>query len=182
MWKWLRKSTSARRDSAHDVLKPVALGPWPTGGNIQLPPSEAQKDAANRLDSAMQTQDADQVREGVTRAYAAGLHPIHSALLISLADASWHFCHEDAVFGLQQLKDPAAVAILEKTAFSVHEYLNYDENFGLARKCTWALADIGTPDAHRALTRLAGCDNAVIAGYAKKRLDNWQAESHRKGF
>jgi HEAT repeat protein len=182
VWKWLRKSASVRRDSAHDVLKPVELVAWPTGENIQLPPSEAQKDAANRLDSAIKARDADQVREGVTRAYAAGLHPIHSPLLISLADASWHSCHEDAVFGLQCLKDPSAIAVLEKVAFSVHEYLDYDENFGLARKCTWALADIGTPDAHSALTRLAGCDNAMIAGYAKKRLDNWLAESHRKGF
>jgi hypothetical protein len=89
---------------------------------------------------------------------------------------------ESGYYRLQVLKDPAAIAILKKTAFSVHKYLASDENFGLARKCTWALADIGTPDAHLALTRLAACNNAMIAGYSRKRLDNWQKESDRKGF
>jgi hypothetical protein len=132
--RWLRKSESVERDSAYDVLKPIELGPWPTRENMQLPPTEAQKDAGNRLETAMQAQDSDLVRDGITRTYAAGLHPIHSPLLISLADAPWHFCHEDVVFGLQQLKNPAAIAILEKTAFSVHKYLDYDENFGLRPK------------------------------------------------
>jgi hypothetical protein len=35
----------------------------------------------------------------------------------------------------------------------------------LHEKCTWARADIGTPEAQQALTRLA-CDNSNIASYA----------------
>ena len=128
----------------------------------------------------MQVQDL--ALDGMTLAYRAGLHPIHVPLLISLANAPWHSSHEDVVMALQQLRNPAAVAILEKVTFSIHKYLDYDENFGLARKCTWALADIGSPEAHQALTRIAGCKNAMIAAYAKKRLDNWEQELDRKGI
>jgi hypothetical protein len=72
------------------------------------------------------------------------------------------------------------VDALERTAYAVHNYLAYDDGFALARKCTWAPADIGTPEAQQALTRLASGDNAVIASYAQKRLTNWQNELRRK--
>jgi hypothetical protein len=98
-----------------------------------------------------------------------------------LADAPWHFSHEDVVHALQRLRSPEAVGLLERTAFSVHKYQDYDETFGLARKCTWAPADIGTPEARLALARLANCNNSFIAVYAKKRLDQWERELHRKG-
>ena len=61
--------------------------------------------------------------------------------------------------------------ILYSTAMRNFDYLDYDEDFGLARKCTWALADIGTPDAWQKLQNLARSQNEIIAGYAQKRLD-----------
>ncbi len=61
-----------------------------------------------------------------------------------------------------------------------HEYLAYDQFFGLARKCTWALADIGTPEARARLVQLAGSENPLLASYAKKRLDRWDDERNRK--
>jgi hypothetical protein len=57
----------------------------------------------------------------------------------------------------------------------------YDECFGLARKCTWALADIGTPEAHARLEILAKHSNPQIAAYAQKRLDEWDDERPRNG-
>jgi hypothetical protein len=80
-----------------------------------------------------------------------------------VTDAGWHLRQEDIVRALQQLRSPDAIDVLERAAFSIYAHLAYDENFGLARNCTWALADIGTPEAQQALTRLASCDNAVIA-------------------
>jgi hypothetical protein len=47
------------------------------------------------------------------------------------------------------------------------------EELALVRKCTWALADIGTPEAKARLQDLAKSLNAQIAGYAQKRLDRW---------
>ena len=149
-------------------------------GEMEHPPTESQIEAARRLDSAIRLRNPELAESAICGAFS--LHPIHAPALILLAEASWHQRHEDVVRYLQQLRSPAAVDALERTAFSIHEYLAYDEDFGLARKCTWALADIGTPAAHQALTRLADCNNPTIAGYAKKRLDNWQKELPRKGL
>jgi hypothetical protein len=149
--------------------------------HMQSPPTEAQKSAATLLESALQDHDPRLAQDGLHTTYRAGLHRIHASALVALARAPWHFSHEDVVLALQQLRSPETVGILEKTAFAVHDYLGYDEFFGLARKCTWALADVGTTEAQQALERIANCDNPVIAAYAKKRLDNWQKELHRKG-
>ena len=62
-----------------------------------------------------------------------------------------------------------------------HDYLDHDECFGLARKCTWALADIGTPEARAGLDRLALSPHGMIAEFAQKRLDQWEKELQRKG-
>jgi hypothetical protein len=84
------------------------------------------------------------------------------------------------VNALQDIKDPRAVEGLFDAASVTHEYLAYDEFFGLARKCTWALADIGTPEARARLVQLAASENPLLAGYAKKRLDRWDDEQNRK--
>lgn len=144
-------------------------------------PTESQIEAVERLESALRTQSPELAESAIFQAFSA-LHPLHAPALILLAEAPWHQRHEDVIRALQQLHSPEAVSALERTAFSTYEYLAYDEDFGLARKCTWALADIGTPAAHEALTRLANCNNATIAGYAKKRLDNWGKELPRKGL
>ena len=67
-----------------------------------------------------------------------------------------------------------------EAAVVTHQYLDYDEFFGLARKCTWALADIGTPEANTALQELSQVDNQTIADYAQERLDKWEQELYRK--
>jgi hypothetical protein len=144
-------------------------------------PTESQIEAARRLETAIHVRNSELAESAISGAFSI-LHPIHAPALILLAEAPWHQRHEDVVRALQQLRSSDAVDALERTAFSVHEYLAYDGDFGLARKCTWALADIGTPAAHQALTRLAECNNPTIAGYAKKRLDNWQKELPRKGL
>ena len=81
---------------------------------------------------------------------------------------------------LQHLKDPRAIDALFSAATVSHDYLSYDEFFGLARKCTWALADIGTPEARARLEALAAHEVPQIAEYAKERIDNWEDELDRK--
>lgn len=102
-------------------------------------------------------------------------------IYIALLPASWHYEHENIVNILQDLKDTRTTQILYKTALTHYDYLDYDEGFGLARKCTWALADIGTTEARLLLKELAKNENKIIAHYAQKRLDNWDAELSRKG-
>lgn len=102
-------------------------------------------------------------------------------LLSEILGEEWHISHEDIVLFLQQLKDNRATPILLETAQRKFEYLSYDDSYPLARKCTWALADIGTVDSKNALIELSTNKDLVIAGYAQKRLDNWNHELIRKG-
>ncbi|TXF86723.1 DUF4291 domain-containing protein [Neolewinella aurantiaca] len=51
----------------------------------------------------------------------------------------------------------------------------------ISRVFTWALADIGTNEARNYLEILAGGDDEIVAGFARKRLDSWEEELARKG-
>lgn len=101
--------------------------------------------------------------------------------LIALLRSTAHHRHEDLARWLQGLRDPRAVEALYATALTKHEYLAYDDSHALARKCTWALADIGTEQAQEKLRLLVGGDDPEVAGYARKRLDRWADEMSRKG-
>lgn len=116
----------------------------------------------------------------VRAVFNAGLPSALADVFIDALRMPWHTRHEDLVSALQHMRAPEAVEALHAAATSSHTYLDYDEFFGLARKCTWALADIGTPAARSKLTDLANHPNPVIAGYARKRLERWDEELPRK--
>jgi hypothetical protein len=61
-----------------------------------------------------------------------------------------------------------------------HDHLAYDDRHALARKCTWALADIGTPAARAHLEGIAHRGDPELAVYAQERLANWESELDRK--
>jgi hypothetical protein len=144
-------------------------------------PTTQQAEALRRLQSAVASSNDEEAEWALAFAWQVGLHPILCNVLIELAEAPWHMRHEDVVQAIQQLRCDSAVEALQRTARSQYDYLGYDEFFGLARKCTWALADIGTPEAKEALERLADSENALIVGYARKRLVHWEDEQDRKG-
>lgn len=131
---------------------------------------------------AIAARDPDAFDVALGSAYEVGLSPDLAGLLAEALLMPWHMRHEDVARALQELRDPVAIDALFECALShPHPYLDYDEFFALARKCTWALADIGTPEAKERLQRLAACENPIIAAYAQKRLDHWDAELDRKG-
>ena len=132
------------------------------------------------LQAAAQSKNGELVELALNDAFSAGLHADLSSVLIELAAAPWHARHEDIALALQELRAPESVAALERLALARYAYLECDEFFGLARKCTWALADIGTHQAKEALARLGICENPNVAAFATKRLENWQHELHRK--
>ena len=142
--------------------------------------STQQAQVLEKLESATLAMDAKAVELALNEAFTLGLHNQMSEVLITLADAQWHARHEDVALALQEIGGSVAVSALERLAISEHAYLAYDEHHALARKCTWALADIGTNEARDALSRLTGFKNPVISAFAAKRLENWQHESHRK--
>jgi hypothetical protein len=103
-------------------------------------------------------------------------------ILTVLLIAPWHIQHENIASALQRLRAPATADALARAALMKHEYLAYNDSHAFARKCTWALADIGTPEARAHLERLARAEDEEIASYAQKRLDDWEDELSRKGW
>lgn len=102
-------------------------------------------------------------------------------LLAELLLLPWHYEHENIALTLQGLRVPGTADALAQAALVRHDYLDSDDSHAFARKCTWALADIGSPEARAHLENLARADDAEIAAYAQKRLDNWDRELSRKG-
>ena len=101
-------------------------------------------------------------------------------ILCKLLECDWHLSHEDITLALQRLGDPKAIKVLRRVAERKFDYLEYNNSEALARKCTWALADIGTPEAKAALEEIVKLPDEVIASYATERLESWQNELHRK--
>ncbi len=101
-------------------------------------------------------------------------------MIVEVMLDSWHHRHEDIVSIIQDHKVIGTEDKLYQLALMKFEYLDYDDNFALARKCTWALADIGTVRAQELLIKLGKCENPMICGFANKRIQNWDAEKDRK--
>jgi hypothetical protein len=92
-----------------------------------------------------------------------------------------HYRYEDIVRLLQEAKDSRAVDTLYKAALVIPEYQEeYDGGAALARKCTWALADIGNAEAYHKLLLLAKSNNPEIVGYAQRRIYLWERDLSRK--
>jgi Domain of unknown function (DUF4291) len=100
-------------------------------------------------------------------------------LYIRLFDETWHSNHENIASYFQSTRNPLSSDILYKTA--LRDDIEEFDYKPLTRKCTWALADIGTEQSKQYLERLANCGDIVTEEFAKKRLDNWESELGRKG-
>ena len=133
------------------------------------------------LQKATQQKDPDKFEEALNAYFPMRHSEGLCELLAEVLVENWHFRHEDVALAIQDLKCACAVEALERRASGNPDYLIWDENHALARKCTWALADIGTDDAKQALERLSKSVTSVVRDFAQKRLDNWQLEKPRKG-
>ena len=135
---------------------------------------------AEGLQDAITHKDAAKVEALVDAAIQGNEIDDIIPLMRELCMADWHFKHEDAVSLLQKYGGIADIPSLENVAGKSFPYQAYDQSFSLGSKVTWALADIGGKEAREALERIEAGDNPTIAGYARKRLLNWGAESSRK--
>ena len=136
----------------------------------------------SELRASLVSRDADAVTDALVLAgffdrMTVDLAPVLAELLL----LPWHYEHENIALELQGLRVPATADALAQAALVKYDYLDSDDSHAFARKCTWALADIGTPEARAHLENLAHADDAEIAGYAQRRLDNWDKELSRKG-
>ena len=128
--------------------------------------------ALTALVTSAESHFADAVEFAIRDVIAIGLRSSHVEPLIALLRLDWHTRHEDIVGLLQCAKDDRASDVLFETATRKFSYLEYDESEGLARKCTWALADIGSARAVSHLRSLATNQNELVADYAAKRLSD----------
>lgn len=132
------------------------------------------------LTTIVASQDAESLEDWLFE----GDEPLKPSDALAMADAllgDWHELHEDLTSELQRLRDPQTADALFRAATAAYPYRHWDDGHAVARKCTWALADIGTPETKRMLTELAKHSNEVLAGYATKRLERWEQELSRKG-
>jgi hypothetical protein len=129
---------------------------------------------ASRSDKALFEAMLRVFRDGPTRELVPAL--------CELVLEDWHEQHEDVVLVLQELRDGRAAESLYRAASMRFDHLDRWNNLReFQRKCTWALADIGSEDARAYLRELAHVDDEELAGYAQRRLDRWEEELGRKG-
>ncbi len=132
----------------------------------------------DRLENAYKNREADDVECALYEEIT--IDDGCTEILVQLLECDWHHSHEDIALTLQKLKDPKAIKALQQSAETKFDYLAYDNSEAFARKCIWALADIGTEEAKQALNEISASSNNVVAGYAQKRLDSWEWELLRK--
>jgi hypothetical protein len=138
---------------------------------------------AELLRSAILSGDSAEVEHVMYLAGFVGFHREFLPPLLELLGLGWHRNHEDIAAWFQSLKAPEAVEALYSAALAPRTHMKAgDDYYALARRCTWALADIGTPEAYQKLQLLAECDVPEIAAHAQKRIDRWQEEVPRKGL
>ena len=121
------------------------------------------RDAVDRRDG----KDAD---AALMVCYPFGITADHLDLLVQLASADWHREHEEVASALDRLRTPALLDALYYLTQWVPDYLDWDEDRGLARKAVWGLAKTPGPEAAAALRRLLDDPDEHVRSYAAKRL------------
>ncbi|MBL7827254.1 MAG: DUF4291 domain-containing protein [Saprospiraceae bacterium] len=99
-------------------------------------------------------------------------------LICQIFESDWHHRQEDLALSFQQAKNPATATALFNMALTND---SSDGLYALQRKCTWALADIGTEAAKNYLLEIEKSSNQTVAAFATKRLTHWESELSRKG-
>ena len=64
-------------------------------------------------------------------------------LLNELVVCDWHKQHEDIVDMLQRISDESSIEPLYQTMYLKLQYLEWDDNYSLQKRCTRAIAGIG---------------------------------------
>jgi len=95
-------------------------------------------------------------------------------LLIELLGRGGHERHEDIVFELGLIGDPAATDAILKAAKEPFAYLEEWGNLHeFQRKCAYALARIGTAESRTALEQLASTKDPHLREYGEEGLEHW---------
>lgn len=95
-------------------------------------------------------------------------------LLIGLLGQGGHQRHEDIVFELGLLGNPAAVPAIAKAVADPFPYMDEWGNLHeFQRKCAYALARIGTLESRTLLETLARHSDPHLREYGEEGLSHW---------
>ena len=98
-------------------------------------------------------------------------------ILCTLLIRDDHESHEDLADTLQDLRAPRSVDCLFDRAERRLPYLDYNDSAALARRCVWALHDIGTVEAIVKLKALASDPREGVSSEAAARLQALRGQS-----
>jgi HEAT repeat protein len=127
-------------------------------------------EVTRRLESVLVRKDPTELREILLGAASGGLSARWATVLARLLMELWHHQHEDIANALQDLRDPATVDALYEVTNNSAPFSAVDDGRALARKCIWALHDIGTPAAVDKLELLTTTTDVETRERAAKKL------------
>ena len=121
------------------------------------------------IQTAITNQDADAFDDATFLEAYFGYAHVDVHLLLT---QTWHHQHEDFIGLLQHQKSPASVPAL-KAAIALKPqlaYLDYDDYGAYYKKCLWALAAIGTPEAIAVIRECVSAEDEQLREEAVYRL------------
>ncbi len=136
-----------------------------------LEPEQVCQDAYRYLAESMTSLSCEEVEALMVLASKDIESPKSVSLLNALLLLPNHQKHEDIAQLLQQHHDPSSIQSLETAAQLDFDYLAWDENRALTRKCLWALAAINSNEAWTVIEKLAKSEVPVIQEWANEQLD-----------
>jgi hypothetical protein len=104
--------------------------------------------------------------------YQLGFININSLYLLNkVLPEDWHMEHEDIARTMQDLHDESSIEALCRTVYSKYKYLEYNDSQALARKCIYALGEIGSKKAIQILKDMCNSDDEYLRSTAKHQLE-----------
>ena len=100
-------------------------------------------DITCELEAVLAQRDAAELTRVLATVWSVGLSVKWAPVFAKLLVERWHFQQEDLANALQDLRDPSTADALLVVALDSAPYDEIDDGRALARKCVWALHDIG---------------------------------------
>jgi hypothetical protein len=123
------------------------------------------------LEEACNTHDAEDLNCALIVGHTFGFGPEHTKILCRLVEVDWHYCHEDIVTALDQLRTTDAVEALFRATQWIPESLEYDDSRALAVKAIWALGNIPGNEAEAKLEAIVYSNDAILQKTAEEQLE-----------
>jgi HEAT repeat protein len=103
----------------------------------------------NEIQKAIETKDADEMELVMQLIWFSDDYSKYTNLLNRLLLIPQHRSHQNITKTLQDIKSPTSVPYIRKALESNFDYLEYtfSESDAIAKWFSWALAEIGTPEA-----------------------------------